>query len=197
MLTLTMAKKKGNPSGVDRGTRQSRTSLAAYGRARFPQHLMYDMYMAICMGYKPKLEKLSPDDHCSNYPLNPWQPSPADCECGWRVQGMPEYIDPRDVPTVDHVMLAMARMADRNWGQPAQHTHIEAEIKAEVTAIAGGVDPRYFQRLSPEALRAISDAVRGRVTPSLPDGDPIQDAEVVAHDPIEVHESVPMPGEDD
>lgn len=92
-------------------------------------------------------------------------------------------------PTLDQRMLAMARFTERAYGQPAQHMHIEAELRAEVTAIAGGVDTRYLQRLSPEALLAIKNAVKA--LPAAPpreaeddwdsenEQEPVQDADYV------------------
>lgn len=147
----------------DHATRQSRVSLAAYGRSRFPEHIMYDLYLQILENKHPKVVRLPDGEDCGQY----------NCTCGLRVEG---YSGAQD-PTLDQKMLAMARMADRNWGQPGQHLHIENEIKAEVTAIGAGLDPRFFKGLTPKALKAIRDALTNRATPELPEGEPIPDVE--------------------
>lgn len=132
----TLAKKV-NQTGHDVSTRKARTSLAARVRELTNQgELVVDFYLKVLEGKNPKLIR----DEDGN---------PA--EIGEEAHG---------TPTLDQKMLAAARILERGYGQPAQHTHIEAEVRAEVTAIAGGVDPRYFGKLSPEALLAIRNAVK-------------------------------------
>lgn len=167
-------KKEHNTGGHDRGTTKSRTSLAAYARMRLPPHIVYDLYETILNDRQPRLEKLEDDEEC---------PEP-NCECRYRVVDMLTDSTghaPR-APTLDQKLLVIARHMDRAYGQAAQHQVIEGEIKAEVQHIAAGQDPRYFQKLSPDALRAIRDALNGRATPALPDAsepEEIADAEIV------------------
>jgi hypothetical protein len=143
--------------GHDKSTRESRVSLAAYLRERFPMTVIADMYGVVLQRKMPKIEKVPDDEECH----------PA-CECGWRVV-VDEFALP---PSIDHMMLTLARIMERSYGQPAQHQHIEMELKAEVSAIAGGIDPRYLNKLSPQALLAIRDAVKGLTPVALPSGEP-------------------------
>jgi hypothetical protein len=151
--------------GHDKSTRESRVSLAAYLRQRFPMVVIADMYEILLMSKMPLIEKVPEDEECHE-----------NCDCGLRVVADPDQRADRK-PTIDHMMLTIARIMERSYGQPAQHMHIEAEIKAEVTAIAGGVDPRYLSKLSPQALLAIRNAVKGLPPAALPSGEP--DVEVI------------------
>ena len=185
-----MSKKKqpANPSGHDRSTKQSRVSLAAHYRARYPKELQEEFYDCILRRVVPKMIHVDDCGHneCALAAARGDEP----CNKHFVDENAVEY---SQKPTLDQMMLAMARIKDRAYGQAPQHHVVEAEIRAEVTAIAGGVDPRYFQRLSPEALAAIASAVRGVNPPPLPapsdknlieavTGERVEDAEFVESD---------------
>ncbi len=152
-------KDRKNSNGHDKSTRESRVSLAAYLRQRFPMVVIGDMYECLLMRKMPKVEKVEEDEECHE-----------GCDCGLKVT--PEDTYAGQGPTIDHMMLTIARIMERSYGQPAQHMHIEAEVRAEVQAIAGGVDTRYLGKLSPQALLAIRNAVKGMVPAALPSGEP-------------------------
>lgn len=133
---------RSNSNGKDRATRQSRTSLAAFYRERFPPQVSAEFYEAVLMGKNPRLVRVPEDEECHEH-----------CDCGYRVLAEDAY--PGQGPTLDHKFLAWARIKERAYGQPAQHVHIEQEIKAEITAITGGVDPKFIGTLNPKALEAL------------------------------------------
>jgi hypothetical protein len=163
-------KDRTNSNGHDTGTRKGRVSLAAKARELLKEgDLALEFYMKVCEGKIPKI--LRDDDgniigvgHEEEQYVN-----------GVRVG--------KELPpiTTDQRMLAMARVVERGYGQAAQHMHIEAEVRAEVQAIASGVDPRYLAKLSPEALLAIKNAVKALPAPKPKDSKDaeIQDAEFV------------------
>jgi len=151
--------------GKDKSTRESRVSLASYYRGRFPPPVQADIYEAILMRMIPKVERVEEGEYCHD-----------NCDCGLKVTAIAPTLESQK-PTIDHQFLALARIKERAYGQPAQHTHIEAEIRAEVTAIAGGVDPRYLGKLSPKALMAIKYAMENVDPPALPEGEP--DSEII------------------
>lgn len=181
-----MPKKKStpaNPSGLDRSSKQSRVSLAAHYRARYPKELQEEFYDIIMQGKRPMMVHVDDCEHkeCALAAARGDEP----CNKHFVED---EVVERSLRPTLDHMMLAMARIKDRAYGQAPQHHVVEAELRAEVTAIAGGVDPRYFQRLSPQALEAIARAVRGTNPAPLPEasdrnlieavtGDAVPDAE--------------------
>jgi len=123
-----------------------------------------DMYEILLMRKMPKVVKVPEDEECHE-----------GCECGLAVVAEDTYAG--QGPTIDHMMLTIARIMERSYGQPAQHMHIEAEVRAEVQAISAGVDPRYLGKLSPQALLAIRNAVKGLSPAELPAGEP--DLEII------------------
>ncbi len=139
-----------NSNGVDGGTRQSRVGLAAYFRGRFPMALLADMYVTLLMGKMFKVVKVDECDH----PPHAGQ----DCTCGLSVEEDTDSYDKR--PTIDHMILVIARIMERSYGMPAQHVHVEQEIRAELTAIHAGIDLRYLDSLPPQALDSIRGALR-------------------------------------
>lgn len=151
--------------GHDKNTRESRVSLAAYLRERFPMVIIADMYEILLMGQMPLIKKVPEEDECH-----------LGCVCGLEVIPDPDQRADRK-PNIDQMMLVIARIMERSYGQPAQSVHIEAEIRAEVTAIAGGVDPRYLNKLSPHALMAIKKAISETAPAALPSGEP--DLEII------------------
>lgn len=174
---LTGKRKSTNPTNLDRTSLRSRTSLAAFGRERFPDHIMYDYYMMMLEWRVPKTERVPPGEHCSDYAGNPDLINAPDCPCGLRVV---EHRDPSIKITLDQHLLAIDRMANRNWGQPAQHSHIETEIRGQVTAVVGGVDPHFFRQMGQDALSLLGSMLTGRAPATLPPPD-AQDVEFVDH----------------
>lgn len=151
-------KDRTNSNGHDVGTRKGRASLAAKARELLQDgDLFLEFYMKVCEG---KIPKITRDDDGN-------------------ITGVGEDFGP--APTLDHRMLAIARIVERGYGQPAQHMHIEAEVRAEVQAIASGVDPQYLAKLSPEALLEIRRAVKQLSAPAPKDREDasIPDAEFV------------------
>lgn len=163
-----------NPTGSDRATRGARVSLAAFAREKFPPHIMMACYLKILEGKNPKVVKV---DECDE----------EGCECSLNVTD--DFNGGN--PSIDQKMLAIARIVDRSHGQAAQHSVINQEIKAEVTAIAGGVNPNYLRSLSPAAIKALGEAIRGRATPALPEGEPDVIEDAVYSDGNEVNEDEP------
>lgn len=152
-----MAAKKGvaqNPSGVDRSSKISRASLAAKAREFLHDGDIIIQYYAIIAG--------------GNWPEEIKEDGVV---TGYQQKKFGEFERKPEV-TLDQMMLAFARIVERGYGQAAQHQVIEQSITAEVTAIAGGIDTRYVQRLGPDALRAIKAAVKGlpAATPKEPEG---------------------------
>ena len=155
-----MAPPKGttnNPGGKLQSTRQSRASLAAKARELLNDgDLMLDFYIIVASGKVPEFDK----DKTGKI-----------TGVKAKEQGFGQTV------TLDQQMLAMARIAERGWGQAAQHTVLEAEIRAEVQAIAGGIDTQYFKKLTPEALLAIKAAVKGLSAPAPQESPEAEDAE--------------------
>lgn len=164
-----MAAKKGvaqNPSGVDKTSRMSRASLAAKAREFLHDgDIIIQYYAVIAGGHWP--EEIKEDGKIVGYKEKTYK----------EFERKPEV-------TLDQMMLAFARLVERGYGQAPQHQVIEQTITAEITAIAGGVDTSYVQRLGPDALRAIKAAVKGLPAAkpqdpktTLPEQEPILDAE--------------------
>ncbi len=153
-------KDRKNSGGHDKGTRQGRVSLAARVREFLQDgELMVQFYGKFLEGRVPKL--MYDEDG-----------EPYVAEMEGKVPG--SFME----PTTDQIMLAMARLGERGYGQPAQYTHIEAEMRATVEAIAGGVNTQYIGKLTPDALRIIERTIKG--LPAAPKEDAtIEDAEFV------------------
>lgn len=155
-------KNRAHSNGVSAPVRRSRTSLAALLREDFPNEIISEFYRVILEGKMPVLVK---DERCTT-------------TGGWKVVADPD--DQYTKPTLDQRMNALARVLDRRDGLPAQHVHIEAELRAEMTAIAAGVDTRYLQSLSPEALKSIREAVRSmKALPPSPSPEPVEETDVI------------------
>lgn len=159
-----------NSNGHDGGTRKGRVSLAAKARELLGDgDLALEFYLKVCEGKVPKLVRDKSGKIVG-----------VEEDDGKKVDNV-YVIPPPSPPTLDQRMLAMARVVERGYGQAAQHMHIEAEVRAEVQAIASGVDPRYLAKLSPEALLAIRQAVTALPAPKPkdPENADIEDAEFV------------------
>lgn len=155
-----------NPTGSDRATRGARVSLAAMVRQKFPAHIAVAIDVAILKGINPKIAEVE-DGDCGE----------EGCDCGLTVTN--DFGG--GLPTIQHKMMAKADLVNRGWGQAAQHSVIETEIKAEIHQIAGGVTPGYLRTLSPSALKALAEAIKGAkalpASTGTPSTDEIEDAD--------------------
>lgn len=140
-------------TGKDRATRQSRVGLAAYFRQRFPMAVLADMFTVVLTRKMPLVRKIADGEPCDHPPV-----SGEDCTCGLEVVEDP---DTYDKPTLDQMLLVLSRIMERSFGQPAQHVHVEQEIRAEIQAVAAGVDLKYLANLPREALDSIRSAIKG------------------------------------
>ena len=162
--------KTGRPrgNGVTRPVQRSRVALAAILRDTFSPELVRDWYMMLLSGKKPIIV------------------ADARCTGGFMVMESPGGYTP---PTLDQMMTAMARIHERAEGMPAQHVHLEAELKAEITAIGTGLPSP--KELPDHVQEAIRKAIHGMKAPKQlpPPSIDVEFAEVV---PI-TSDVVPVP----
>lgn len=143
---------KNNRGQKDKATKDSRTSLACYLRSVFPKELLAEYYKIGLMGKKPRMIEVAEGEECHPH-----------CECGFKYIGDDGYANPNG-PTMDQTLLIWARIQERSYGMAAQHTVIEQEIQATLTTIVG-IDTSFVDKLSPAALLAIKNAIRGVLPP--------------------------------
>lgn len=169
--------KKSGPNKVpgagamDRTSRMSRSSLAAKARELLMDgDLALQFYIIVASRQMPEI-------------IFDKQGRPIGVQAAKEPEPGEFVPDHKKLPviTIDQMMLAIARITERGWGQAPQHQVIEQEVKATITAIHGGVDPQLIGRLPPEALKAIRDAVK-RLPSKVEDAEDAEFVEVEAKD---------------
>lgn len=160
-------KDRSNSNGITRAKRQQRVSLAAYMMNAYPVEYHLKFYTIVLAG---KIPIVTLDDEHNVVGLEAHEPNGPVGSPTFGIQA----------PTMDQRFLAQARIAERTFGQPAQHTHIQAELKAELNQITTNVDIGYYQQLPDKDQMRLRNLVLG-----LPDPFKAAEAEYAEAEEVE------------